>query len=77
MDDSIKLNQPTNYIQYPESSVRKYRAPYAGSRTSQQFNLIQQEILSDINFIYDKLETSEQNKSSVYSLIDILILEDI
>lgn len=77
MEDSIKSFQPNDYTQYPESSIRKYRAPLNGPRTSQSFNLIQQQIVSDLGYIHDQLEASEQNKILVYSLIDIQSLGDI
>jgi len=77
MEDSIKKAQPNDYTQYPESSIRKYRAAYAGTRTSQQFNLIEQEIISDIYFIYNQLNTCETNKDSLYLLTDIFYPEGI
>ena len=50
---------------YPDSSIRKYRAAYYGPRSSERINLLQQEVLSDLSYCYNKLINSEDSIENI------------
>lgn len=61
-DENALLSMvPDSSAVFPDSSIRKYRAAYYGVRSSEKINLLQQELISDFNFCYNKLSTTHEN----------------